>query len=66
MLVLKALVPLIERVDISATRIFVTLIFTIRFHTKMTTIADAMTGQKTIRNLRSRYVEKTRRDEQFS
>ena len=65
LLVLKALVLLMENVSISVTRIFLTLIFISLFHSGMTTIADAMTGQKTIRHWSSFGVETTSRDEQF-
>jgi protein-S-isoprenylcysteine O-methyltransferase Ste14 len=65
LLVLKALVLLMERVSISGFGIFFTLIFASMFHSGMTTVADAMTGQKTIRSLSRTGIYKTSRDEQF-
>ena len=65
LLVLKALFLLMERVNISATGICLALIFGFVFHRGMITIADAMTGQETIRHLSSGRVQKTSRDEAF-
>ena len=51
---LKALIWLIPGVNFSGEGIVVTLIFTLGFYMGMMTIADSITGQKTIR-IASRY-----------
>ena len=68
LLVLKALFLLIVTPwsSISAIPIFMILMFGLAFHTGMITIADAITGQKTIRSLSRSGIENVSRDEPFA
>ena len=67
LLSLKVLFWLITGVNLSAGGVAVTVIFTFGFHMGMMTIADAFTGQKTIRVVR-RYsgIVRISRDDRFS
>ena len=64
---LKALLWLIPGVNFTGGGVLITLIFTLGFYMGMMTIADSITGQKTIRVIQS-YVglQKINRDDQFS
>ena len=63
---LKALFWLIPGVNLSGGGVWVTVIFTFGFYIGMITIADSITGQKTIRVVRNRGVQRINRDERFS
>tara|TARA_B100001057_G_scaffold468823_1_gene528439 strand:- start:395 stop:706 length:312 start_codon:yes stop_codon:yes gene_type:complete len=63
---IKALFWLITGVSISGSGIINTLIFVFIFHMGMATVADAMTGQKTIRSLSSNgSIQKISREDPF-
>ena len=63
---LKALIWLIPGVNFSGEGIVVTLIFTLGFYMGMMTIADSITGQKTIRIAGKMGVERINRDDRLS
>ena len=67
LLSLKALFWLIPGVNLSGGGVAVTVIFTFGFYMGMMTIADSITGQKTIRGVRS-YVglQRINRDDRLS
>ena len=64
---LKALIWLIPGVNFTGGGVWITLIFTLGFHMGMMTIADSITGQKTIRVVR-RYggMQRINRDDRLS
>ena len=63
---LKALIWLIPGVNLSDGAVVATVIFTFGFHIGMMTIADSLTGQKTIRVIRSYGgVERINRDDRL-
>ena len=64
---LKALIWLIPGVNFTGGGVWITLIFTLGFYMGMMTIADSITGQKTIRVVR-RYggVQRINRDDRLS
>jgi len=61
----KALFWLIKGVNLSGGGVWVTVIFTFGFYIGMMTIADSITGQKTIRVVRNRGVQRISRDDRF-
>lgn len=64
---LKALIWLIPGVNFTGGGVWITLIFTLGFYMGMITIADSITGQKTIRIIRRNgRVERVNRDERLS
>ena len=63
---LKALIWLIPGVNFTGVGVWVTLIFTLAFYMGMMTIADSITGQKTIRIAGKMGVERINRDDRLS
>ena len=63
---LKALIWLIPGVNFTGGGVWITLIFTLAFYMGMMTIADSMTGQKTIRIAGKMGVERINRDDRLS
>ena len=63
---LKALIWLIPGVNFTGVGVWATLIFTLAFYMGMMTIADSITGQKTIRIAGKMGVERINRDDRLS
>ena len=63
---LKALIWLIPGVNFTGGGVWITLIFTLAFYMGMMTIADSITGQKTIRIAGKMGVERINRDDRLS
>ena len=63
---LKALLLLIPGVNLSGGGVWVTVIFTFVFYIGMMNIADSITGQKIIRVVRNRGVQRINGDDRFS
>ena len=63
---LKALIWLIPVVNFTGGGVWITLIFTLAFYMGMMTIADSITGQKTIRIAGKTGVERINRDDRLS
>ena len=63
---LKALIWLIPGVNFTGVGVWATLIFTLAFYMGMMTIADSITGQKTIRITGKMGVERINRDDRLS
>ena len=63
---LKALIWLIPGVNFTGVGVWATLIFTLAFYMGMMTIADSITGQKTIRITSKMGVERINRDDRLS
>ena len=63
---LKALIWLIPGVNFTGVGVWATLIFTFAFYMGMMTIADSITGQKTIRITGKMGAERINRDDRLS
>ena len=63
---LKALIWLIPGVNFTGGGVWITLIFTLAFYMGMMTIADSITGQKTIRIAGKMGIERINRDDRLS
>ena len=63
---LKALIWLIPGVNFTGGGVWITLIFTLAFYMGMMTIADSITGQKTIRIAGKMGVERINRNDRLS
>ena len=63
---LKALIWLIPGVNFTGGGVWITLIFTLAFYMGMMTIADSITGQKTIKITGKMGVESINRDDRLS
>lgn len=63
---LKALIWLIPGVNFTGGGVWITLIFTLAFYMGMMTIADSITGQKTIRIAGKMGIERINRDNRLS
>ena len=63
---LKALIWLIPGVNFTGVGVWITLIFTLAFYMGMMTIADSITGQKTIRIAGKMGIERINRDDRLS
>ena len=63
---LKALIWLIPGVNFTGVGVWITLIFTLAFYMGMMTVADSITGQKTIRIAGKMGIERINRDDRLS